>query len=142
MLFTTTSEFIAIVQVFFPFYPRKQNAFLDRYQRISFTLSTTTFLQISSTLGTCLTTAIQIDASQHSYSIISIEPYIKKTTRRLTSSLWFLTIPLVMGRLQVEFTHINIVFSKNTLNPVSLMNNGYCVFYLLYSSTFSILIIL
>ena len=56
MVFTTTSESISIVQMFFPFYPRKLNAFFDRYHQIPVTSSPTSTptLRISLTVGTSL----------------------------------------------------------------------------------------
>ena len=99
------------------------------------------------TIGTSLTsTAIHSDryTSLHSFvfdHLLYQKPYyIQKTTRHLTSSLWFSTIPLVWARLQVVSTHIYTVFSDISLHPVSWINNVDRVFYLHYSSSTELLI--
>ena len=54
MVFTTTSESISIIHMFFLFYPRKLNAFWIDYHQIPVTQSptSTTTLRISLTVGT------------------------------------------------------------------------------------------
>ena len=102
---------------------------MDRYHRISITPSSTS-----------TTTLLQIDTSLHSYSIISIKPYIKKTTRHLTSTFWISTNPLELGWLQVVSSSINTAFSDISFNLLSWINNFGRVFYLHYSSSTELLI--